>query len=371
MSTTAEILERMNSLGALNEQELPAHGSAPKDVTAQGKYNGTEQDKRPLDNTSNKDPIDTSKGAKAPNATPGDDDKAAEDAIFKGDGVSPSTSTEGKTVKAKIKESVGSLALDLGAMRKLLEAQSEDAAFTAEALEIFESTLRHALQVQTEKMALAAEAAIAEAVETEVTIIESQVDDYLKLAIMEWAEDNKLAIETGIRANITESFMADLVGLFESYNVTLPDESVDLYEHSLKLGDEILEENEKLQAQLESVKQERDAVHKALTIEAYIEEHRLTRADADRVRSLAESIEYKGVSDFQRKLNILNEGYTTSGTALTEGHTRRKTFNSRKLNTINESVDGDGIVLEDTGRVTKHIDPTVSALADMFRSAGN
>lgn len=361
-----QILESVSRYGTLAEQEQKAHGTEPKDVTTDGDWDDTEQDKRPLDKKVGKEAIDTSKGENAPNETPDHDDEADKKNVFKGKGINeehedkkekPSIDVE------KIKDAADDSEVDVKAMKKLLDDSSDDKEFVKEALEIFQATINASVDAKAEAMANYASSLVAEAIEHEITIMEAQIEDYLNVAILEWADDNRLAVETNIRATIAESFMQDLTELFESYNVKLPEESVDLYEQAIVVGDAVIEENEALAQEVATLKEEMNTVKKELTIAALIEETDMPLSEAERIRNIAKQIEFTSVTDFESKLNTIAESYNRSSrSTLSEGSSRRK-FTTRGTST---SVDSDG--MNAITESNEYVDPDVAAIAARYRA---
>lgn len=314
------------------------------DVTTQGQWNDSQMPKRPKDSRIHEEPIDKSKGEEGQNDSDSRQDASTAHApVFKG---------KGTTLATKIKESV-SLNLDMDAMKNLLESTSEDEEFILEALEIFEATMKAAIDSQMDTITEAADEVLAEAIEEEIAAIEEQVEDYLNIAIMEWTEDNRLAIEQNVRATIAESFMQDLKGLMESYSINLPEESVDLYEHSLEVGEAVLEEKENLEAQLAEATEELNTLHKAIFTETYIKDAHLTVSESERVRAVAEQLDFRGEKDFLNKLETISEGFVGRSS-------------QEDTQILEESVDSDFLEV-DTHEETFG-DPTVSALAKQFRA---
>lgn len=355
MSDTKDILTRLGKYTKNNQAAKAGvsdgdkkNPNAPlKDVTTQGQWNDTQMPKRPKDVTTNKDPIDTSEGEAGQNDSDSRQDASkAHEPVFKG---------KGTTLATKIKESV-SLNLDMTAMKELLESTSEDKEFIVESLEIFEATMKAAIDGQMDTIAEAADELLSEAIEEEVTALEEQVEEYLNIAISEWTEDNRLAIEQNVRATIAESFMKDLKGLMESYSIELPEESVDLYEHSLEIGEQLLEEKEDIEAKLEETLEELSTLQKTIFTEAYIKDSRLSLAESERVRSIAEQLEFRGEKDFVNKLETIAESFSAGSRV------------EHKAALLSESVDNDFLLDESLQATETFGDPIVSALAKHFKA---
>ena len=120
-------------------------------------------------------------------------------------------------------------------------------------------------------------------------------------------KENQVAIEAGIKTDVTESFMSGLKELFETHYVTMPEESYDLVEG---LNDKIDELEDKLNESTEKnielsqglVKAQCEALYEAAAKD-------MTQSDESRFRGLVESLDFDGVEDFNDKLSTLKENF--------------------------------------------------------------
>lgn len=235
-----------------------------------------------------------------------------------------------RTVAESIAE-MSNFTVDMTAMKSLLEAQELGEEFSSKAVEIFEAAVNDLVKQHVMQIAEEADAIIAESVALEVTALEEQVDRYLSYVVTEWSEENRVAIEQGARTELAESFMDELKGLLESHYVELPTDKVDLYEVSIAKGEELyakLQEAEELNVQLaESV----IAMEKAALVESVVTG--LTAVQAEKVRSLAESISFSDVGEFTSKLTMLSESYVG-----TKASTAKNTL-TEDVGTIIENID--------------------------------
>ena len=228
------------------------------------------------------------------------------------DGIEESTESAAvETVSRTVAEGIAGLvefSVDMSSIKSLCEAQDLDEEFAAKASEIFEAAVNDIIASKLDEICESADRLISEAVAEEVAKLEEQVDSYLDYVVTEWAEENRIAIEQGARTEIAESFMENMKELLESHYVELPYNKVDLYEAAIEQGEEIyvqLQEAEERNAQMHRVISE---MEKAVVIESVVSN--LTDVQADRVRTLAESMNYNGdVDAFSSKLETLAEGY--------------------------------------------------------------
>lgn len=194
-----------------------------------------------------------------------------------------------------------------------------DEEFMAKATGIFEAAVVAKVNEAVEKLAIEAEADVEVAVMEAVDALTEKVDDYLEYVVSEWVEENKLAIETGVRADMVEDFMKGLKNLFTEHYVDIPEDKVDVVEELVSKVSELeskldktIDENVELSGKVKTFEKE------AMFIEAT---EGLTASQVEKLRSLAEGIEYSDAQSFTKKINVLKEQYFDIEEAedLTEG----------------------------------------------------
>jgi hypothetical protein len=135
----------------------------------------------------------------------------------------------------------------------------------------------------------------------------SKVDDYLNYMVEEWIKDNEIAIEKGLRAEIVEDFITGLKDLFEEHYIDIPSEKVDVVEELTTKVEELEEAyNESVKASIE-LKKELNEHKKFEAIYAACEG--LTQTQVEKMKSLAESIEFTTEEEFTEKMETLKESY--------------------------------------------------------------
>ena len=217
---------------------------------------------------------------------------------------------------------------------------SED--FKEKATVVFEAAVHAKLTEEVARLEEQFEAQLDEQVETAVSELVEKVDTYLDYVVENWMEENRVAIDRGIRAEIAESFIDGLRDLFVEHNINIPEEEVnvvaDMAEQleatEAKLNESINEAIE-LRAKLEE-----SAVEKM--VESYSKG--LTETQAEKLSTLAEGIEFSNVEEFEKKLKIVKENYFGGKAVLSEGL---------------DSLDP----IENETQSVKH-DPSVSAYVD-------
>ena len=143
--------------------------------------------------------------------------------------------------------------------------------------------------------------------EVEKEELASKLDEYLSYVVENWMKENKVAIDAGIRTDVTESFMVGLKKLFEDHYVTMPEESYDLVEG---LNNKVDDLEGKLNEQIEKSIELSKGLIKA-QCEAMYESHArdLTTSDEEKFRTMVEKLDFDGVEDFQDKLVTLKENF--------------------------------------------------------------
>ena len=151
---------------------------------------------------------------------------------------------------------------------------------------------------------------LTEELDTYIQEIVEKVDNYLNYVSEEWIKDNKLAIEKGIRAELTEGFLVGLKNLFTEHYITIPDEKIDvvddLFDKVESLESELNEQvgkNIDIQSELTKVKKEK--VLSSLTKD-------LTETQKEKVAELAENVEADDAEDYEQKVEVLKENYFPS-----------------------------------------------------------
>ena len=154
-----------------------------------------------------------------------------------------------------------------------------------------------------------------------------RVDAYLEYVCEEWMTENELAIEHGLKTEMTESFLSGMKGLFEEHYVTIPEEKYDVLESMVeKLDDMETKLNEQIEKNIGLNR--RLAESTADTIFSTVSEG-LAETQKEKLASLAESVEFESEDEYREKLETLKESYFS----------KAPTAKSEAPQTISESVD--------------------------------
>lgn len=216
-----------------------------------------------------------------------------------------------KMKKEMVEKYRGSMREDVDALFNG-ESLSED--FKIKATLIFETAVQSRVEKIVEDVLSENDAILAEAIEEIKSQLSEQVDEYLNYVVEEWVKDNQVAIETGLRAELAEDFIAGLKALFEEHYVEIPEEKVDIAEELavkvVELEEASAKTSEELTAKVASLTEELNAIKKEKAITLACEG--LTQVQAEKIKSLAESVEFTTEGDFNNKLAIIRENYFPS-----------------------------------------------------------
>jgi hypothetical protein len=156
--------------------------------------------------------------------------------------------------------------------------------------------------------------AAAETIEEAKAQIEEQVDSYLNYMVEQWMEENKLAVTSGLKMEIAE--------VFESHNINLPEEKLDVMEAMSAENEELKQKlNDVLHSNIDLKKEVNEA--KKVQIVTKVCEG-LTATQAEKVKTLAEGVEFTTEREYSEKLSIIREQYfsnkvkTTAATPVVE-----------------------------------------------------
>ena len=223
-----------------------------------------------------------------------------------------------KAKAGKIPQNQGNVG-DVGSMKEHVdalftgEALSED--FKVKALTIFETALNERAAQVEEELTLQYEEAIAEHTEAVSKELAEKLDDYLSYVVEQWMQENELAIETGIRADVAENFLSGLKGLFESNYIEVPEEKYDLVE---SLAQTVVDLEEKLNDELNYNIELKQTVEDKTRVEIFVEVTvDLVDTDTEKMRTLSENLEFTDEDSFRSKLEVLKDNYLSEG-VLTE-----------------------------------------------------
>jgi len=231
------------------------------------------------------------------------DEKAPEDKEEKAEAMHDKEDEKKKDMKAGYKEE-----LDIKADVDALVGDSDlSEEFKQKAATIFEAAIKAKVKEESQRLQGEYETKLKEDTETHKAELVEKVDSYLNYVVEEWMQENKIAIERGIKGEIAEDFIGGLKKLFEDHYIDVPDEKYNVLEdQASKIEDLEKKLNEEIQKNVELNKSNGE-LKKEEIIKKSSED--LTDVQAEKFNKLAEEVEYSNEEDFTSKVKTIKESY--------------------------------------------------------------
>ena len=192
-------------------------------------------------------------------------------------------------------------------IQALLEGEELSEDFTNKARTIFEAAIRSKVAEMKEQVKSEYEENLIEQVQSIKEELTDRVDSYLEYVADEWIAENQLAVEKGLKTEMTESFLTGMRSLFEEHYVSIPDEKYDVLENMVDKLDEMEGKlNEQIDKNIALNKRLSESV--ADVIFAEVAEG-LALSQKDKFASLAENVEFESETSYREKLATLRKSY--------------------------------------------------------------
>jgi hypothetical protein len=233
----------------------------------------------------------------------------------------------------------------------LLAGEELSEEFQEKARTIFETAIRSKVAEIKEELQETYENALIEEIEVIKEGLVDRVDAYLEYVADEWVSENALAVEHGLKTEMTESFLQGMRGLFEDHYVSIPEDRYDVIE---SMVDKLDEMEGKLNEQIERnvALNRRLAESVADVIFADVAEG-LALSQKDKLASLAENVEFDSEANYREKLVTLRESYFPTYTS-TQRDDSETLSESTDVQSQQPQVDGRmATYLQTLGRVAK------------------
>jgi hypothetical protein len=209
----------------------------------------------------------------------------------------------------------------------LLAGEELSEEFQEKARTIFETAINAKIAGIKEELEAKYEEKFVEEIASAKESLAERVDSYLEYVADEWMSENQLAVEAGLKSDMTESFLSGMKSLFEEHYVQIPEEKYDVLESMVEKLDDM---ETKLNEQIE----------KNITLNARLSESAadgilndvsegLAQTQKEKLASLAESVEFESEEQYRGKLETLKESYFTQKNVSTPA----------KTETLSEGVD--------------------------------
>ena len=179
--------------------------------------------------------------------------------------------------------------------------------FKQKAATIFETAIKAKVKEESQRLQGEYETKLKEDTETQKAELVEKVDSYLNYVVEEWMQENKIAIERGIKGEIAEDFIGGLKKLFEDHYIDVPDEKYNVLEdQASKIEDLEKKLNEEIEKNVNQNKTigelKREDIAKAVSAD-------LTDIEKEKFNKLAEEVEYSNEEDFTAKVKTIKESY--------------------------------------------------------------
>ena len=320
MTTKNKLLEAAADILASSKKSASAMPTAKLPGEEVDLGGPTPQNGKPDDNSNKIDATKGSKSATAPSTKPSaassdtqnhpqggkntmkeDEEVDAEEMDFDEEEID-NLLDEKKMWKDKMKEDVNHMFSDDDAL-------SEE--FKSKAVTIFEARIMDRVAQIEEEVEVKYASMFEEAVEEIKSDLTNKVNDYLEYVVEQWMADNEIAIESGLRSEITEDFIAGLRNLFAEHYIDVPEDKVDLVD---ELAGKVEELEEKLNEEIEHGIELRKALVESTKTEIVRSVcEGLTDTQVEKIKSLAESVDFSTEEEYVEKLETIRENYFPTG----------------------------------------------------------
>jgi hypothetical protein len=241
-------------------------------------------------------------------------------------------------------------------VKALLAGEQLDESFKEKAELIFQSAVIRETNKRIEILEQNFQEDVQEKIEEYKENLVERLDKFLDSEVNVWMEENKIAIETGIKVQMVENFMTGLTTLFEENYVDIPSDKVD---YIAQIEAEKSQLEEELNKSLERNIELNESVQKSRQKEIFIEAcEDLTYSQKEKLSELIEGIEFKSTEDFTKSLDVLKESYF--GYSEEEFHFEQELSESQEL--------GEDYILDSEEKENTAMDDYVSALSRQLKS---
>ncbi len=197
-------------------------------------------------------------------------------------------------------------------IKALLEGTELTEEFAEKAKTIFEAAVKAKLKEEYDKLVKHFAEETEKKVEEIKKELSEEVSGTVNYAVGQWKEENQLAVDQGIKTEITEDFIAGLKNLFEEHYISIPEDKVDVVEG---MADQIREMETRLDEQVKAnVKLQNRLDESARVVVLKNVSEGLADTQKDKLAALAEGIEFTTEEEFTKKVNTIKESYFKEST---------------------------------------------------------
>ena len=213
-----------------------------------------------------------------------------------------------------VAEDAASYSEELDALVESEATLSEE--FKQKTAVIFEAALKSQLAEEIERIESTYEERLAEETQTQRSELVEKVDSYLNYVVENWMEDNAVAIQNGLRAEIAENFMDNLKGLFTESYIDVPESKVDLVDDLAEQVEELEEALNSTTANAIALSEEVETLQRAAIVAEAVSD--LAETQAEKFEKLVESVDFEDAEVFASKVATVKESFFAKQTSATE-----------------------------------------------------
>ena len=238
-------------------------------------------------------------------------DVVAEDEVVTDEVVSEEEETTDEVVaesEETSEEETAEVEIDIEAdINALVEGEDLSEDFKAKAATIFEAAINSKVQEISEQITAQYEEKLVEEIASIKEELKDRVDSYLEYVADEWVQENELAVQSGLKEEMTESFISGMKSLFEEHYVTIPEEKYDVIESMVDKLDEMEGKlNEQIEKNVALNKRLAESVSDVVFAEVT---DGLAQTQKDKLAGLVDNVEFESETAYREKLNTLRESY--------------------------------------------------------------
>ena len=230
--------------------------------------------------------------------------------------VVPGSSTKKEEVEAEVEEIITEDDIEVAELNieedvaALLSGEELSEEFQSKARTIFEAAIRNKVAIVKEELQTSYEERLVEELAAVRESLSERVDAYLEYVADEWMAENAIAVEHGLRTEMTESFLKGMHSLFSEHYVSVPEERFDVVESMVERLDEM---ESKLNEQIERNVVLNNRLGTVVAESIFVEvAEGLAETQKDKLAALAENVEFDGETGYREKLEGLKESYFPS-----------------------------------------------------------
>ena len=216
------------------------------------------------------------------------------------------------TIKAKKSDADGKTPSMKESIESLFAGKDLSEEFKSEATTLFEAQINTRIEEIEGEVQAKYETLLEEHTLAVTEEMVGRIDEYLNYVVEEWMQENRLAVSNGLRTEITEGFIEKLRSVFAESYIEIPEEKLDLFESTVEDFENLKGE---LDGQVEKnmeINEENEQLRCELLFREVAEG--LTDTETQKLRNLAESVEFESVEQFAEKLSVLRENIENLGT---------------------------------------------------------